>query len=95
MEMTIKSRRLKRDVTFSRPGSGYIFCDMGHPPLVGSLGAQICDGGRISGSTISYPGDDPEAFEAICRTWWRAYLKRLEVASEFFEDIADNLHRAD
>jgi hypothetical protein len=89
MEMTIKSRRLAREITFSRPGSGYIFCDMGHTPLVGSLGAQICEGGRISGSTLSYRGDDPKAFRRICRAWWRAYLRRLEVMSEFLEDIAD------
>lgn len=73
MELTIKSRKLNRKITFSRPGSSYIFADLNGKP--GTLGNQICHGGKTMGSTISYSGDDQERFEAICRRWYRSYIK--------------------
>ena len=73
MEMQIKSRKLGRTITFSRPGSSYIFADLNGQP--GTLGKQICRGGSTTGSTLSYSGDSQEEFERICRNWYRAYLR--------------------
>ena len=42
----------------------------------GTLGAQICDGGKFSGSTISA---SPASFERECRKWHKARLaKRVD-----------------
>ena len=77
MELTIKSRKLDRTITFSRPGKGYIFANLNGKP--GTLGTQICAGGRTMGSTISYRGDSEQQFEKICRNWYRAYIRNEEV----------------
>lgn len=74
MLLTIKSRKLGRTITFSRPGSSYIYADLNGQS--GTLGKQICQGGSTMGSTISYSGDDQEEFEAICRRWYRAYTRQ-------------------
>ena len=73
MELTITSRKLGRTITFSIPGSSYIYADLNGQP--GCLGQQVCQGGRTAGSTLSYSGDDYARFEAICRRWYRAYLR--------------------
>ena len=73
MEITIKSRKLNAEITFSRPGSSYIYADLNGQP--GTLGRQICQGGRTMGSTIEYSGDDKEQFKAICRRWYKAYIR--------------------
>lgn len=73
MELKIKSRKLGRTITFSRPGSSYIFADLNGKP--GTLGCQICSGGGTMGSTLSYDGDDQERFAAICRRWYRAHVR--------------------
>lgn len=73
MEITIKSRKLGRVITFSRPGASYIYVDLNGQQ--GTLGTQICDGGRLSGSTIGYSGKDQEEFAKICRKWYRAYIR--------------------
>lgn len=79
MELKINSRKLGRTITFSRPGSSYIFADLNGQP--GTLGNQICRGGSTTGSTLSYSGDSQEEFERICRNWYRAYLRHeLEYA---------------
>ena len=71
---TIKSRKLKKEVTFSIPGKSYIFVDLNGQP--GSLGNQICDGGGLTGSTISYwDGGSHEGFEKVCRAWFKKYLR--------------------
>lgn len=74
---TINSRALGQEITFSRPGSTYIFVDLNGQP--GTLGKQICQGGRLTGSTISYDGEDQEKFEKICRSWYRSYLRRESI----------------
>lgn len=74
MELKIKSRKLGRTITFSRPGSSYIYADLNDKP--GTLGRQICSGGGTMGSTLSYSGDDHAQFEAICRRWYRAHVRR-------------------
>ena len=76
MELTIKSKKLGRTVTFSRPGKAYIFVDLNGKE--GTLGLQICKGGGFLGSTLYYEGDSQAEFERICRHWWRSYLKKMQ-----------------
>ena len=76
MELTINSKRLGRKITFSRPGNGYIFVDLNG--MSGTLGRQICDGGGMYGSTISYHGNDHNEFKRICRNWWNAFLRHTD-----------------
>lgn len=73
MRITINSRAMNREITFSRPGSSYVYVDLNGQP--GTLGNQICDGGKLMGSTITYSGDDEAVFARICRNWFRAYLR--------------------
>lgn len=73
MTFSIKSKKLNREITFSRPGNHYIFADLNGQP--GTLGKQICVGGGTMGSTISYSGDDDKEFARICRNWYRLYIK--------------------
>lgn len=75
MEFTIKSRKMNTDITFTRPGGEYIFADLNGQ--YGTLGVQICDGGRTLGDTIGYSGNDQETFERICRHWYRAYIRNV------------------
>ena len=75
MEFSIESRKFGKTVTFSIPGTSYIYCDMGIPGNHGTLGDQICHGGDLVGSTMSYHGDDEDEFEKICRNWWKSYLR--------------------
>ena len=73
MELTVKSRKLNADITFSRPDGYYIFASLNGQP--GTLGKQICKGGRTMGSTIGYSGEDQKEFEMICRRWYKAYIR--------------------
>lgn len=73
MHLVIKSRKLKREVTFSRPSGYYIFVDLNGKP--GTLGQQICEGGSTMGSPIGYSGESQIEFNAICRSWFDAYLR--------------------
>jgi len=77
MKFQINSRKLDKIITFSRPGSSYVFIDLNGNP--GTLGNQICDGGCLSGSTVTFSGEDQRGFEKVCRLWWRTYIKGLEV----------------
>lgn len=71
MHVTIRSKRYG-ELTFSRPGSRYIYCDMGVARDHGTLGRQICRGGGVHGSTLGYSGNDEREFCKICRNWLRA-----------------------
>lgn len=71
--LKIKSRKLNRTLTFSRPGDGYIFVDING--YSGTLGKQICKGGATTGSTISYSGDDKAVFDSVCRKWYRGFIR--------------------
>lgn len=75
MQAVINSRTLGKKLTFSRPGSGYVFVDLNDKQ--GTLGVQICTGGCTTGSTIAYYGDAQDRFTAICRTWYRAYMRSM------------------
>lgn len=72
MVLQINSKKLSRKLTFSRPGNFYIFVDMSGKP--GTLGEQICAGGRIFGDTLGYSGDDMVEFNRICRAWYKSYV---------------------
>lgn len=73
MEISIKSPKLNKTITFTRPSRHYIFADLNGKE--GTLGEQICEGGFTSGSTISYSGDNFEEFAAICRKWYTSYIR--------------------
>ena len=75
MKLTIYSRRLNRQVTFSRPGDSYVYVDLNGS--TGRQGNQVCHGGKLCGKTVTYHGDDLAAFAGICRSWWRAYLRKI------------------
>lgn len=75
MDITINSRRYG-ELTFSRPGGYYVYCDMGERRNHGTLGKQICRGGRLSGSTIAYGGDDPKELRRIAHNWLRARARK-------------------
>ena len=74
MNLQIKSEKLGKTITFSRPGSSYIYADLNGQ--AGTLGNQICSGGKTTGSTISYDGSDEAEFAAICRRWYRAHVRQ-------------------
>ena len=73
MKYTIKSRKLKQTLTFSRPGSSYLYVDANGQS--GTLGKQICYNGNFTGVCLSYDGDDQAAFEKICKKWYRAHIE--------------------
>jgi len=72
MQTTIKSRKIGREVAFTRRGA-YVYADLGQHPQYRSV--QICIGGHLQGPTVMWSGDDDSAFEAFCRRWFRAYLR--------------------
>jgi hypothetical protein len=81
MEYTIKSRKLKREVTFSRPGSYYIHVNLNGQP--GCLGQQICKNGALSGSCLGVSDgrndqETQEAFERVCKAWWKNYCAQYD-----------------
>jgi len=75
MELTIKSRKLNRAITFWS-GRSYIFCDLNGQP--GTLGNQICAGGRMTGPTVTCAANDQWDFERECRKWYRQFTRANE-----------------
>jgi hypothetical protein len=59
-----------KEYFFVRPGSAYIFVQIGNQKR-----QQICEGGKFRGETISYLGDDDVEFEKICLKWYRQNIK--------------------
>lgn len=76
MRFKIKSKVFGREITFSRPGSWYIYVDLNDQS--GSLGFQICHGGYLMGDTVEYIGDDYDEFEKVCRRWYRSAVRNLK-----------------
>jgi len=81
MKLTIHSRKLGKPLTYSRPGSYYIYVDLNGKS--GTLGYQIFDGGKLTGSAISVHGYDNDSavkkeFERVCRNWHKRYIESLE-----------------
>ena len=54
MRTTINTREFGELTFFTGNGTNYVFVDINGQP--GTLGKQICDGGGLMGSTISYRG---------------------------------------
>lgn len=73
MKFTINSKKIRKLVEFSRPGSSYLFVDLNGQS--GTLGKQICYGGSFMGDTLAYSGEDEDRFKRICKNWWRQYLQ--------------------
>ena len=84
MRWTVKSKRLKRDVTFFCRGDfdphsfydwRYIFVNFNGKG--GCLGNQICEKGELTGATlVAYSEND---FISTAKKWWRQYLKNTYV----------------
>lgn len=74
MKYSFFSTKLRQDIVFSRPGTGYVYVDFNECP---DSAMQICAGGSLHGSTIAYYGDSQEEFEKVCKKWWRKYLAGL------------------
>lgn len=72
MKFVLKSRKFNREITFSRPGRGYLYVDLNKQE--GTLGNQMCEGGYTMGECMAYTGESPVVFESICRNWWKNYL---------------------
>ena len=67
---TIKSRH-HGDKTFFVPDTGgYVRLEIGRSH--GTLGTQICEGGRFRGNTITA---DSDTLPAVARKWWKQHLK--------------------
>ena len=72
MKYRIQSRKLGKTVEFfTGNGTRYVFVNLNGKP--GTLGKQICQKGKLTGSTISC--HDEKQFEIICKRWWKAYIK--------------------
>ena len=74
MKFSIKSKTLGKTLTFSTSGieSGYVYVDLNDQP--GILGNQICEGGKLVGSTIEQKEPNESSFEKTCRAWYKKYL---------------------
>lgn len=77
MQVTINSKNLSRPVTFSRPGSSYVYWDINGQS--GTLGKQP----TTNGHTLTYDGESQSEFERVCRRWFRRYLKDLKLFMEY------------
>ena len=73
MQTKIISRKLSATLTFSRPDGANVYVDLNG--RAGTLGLQLCKGGKLSGSTVQYEGDDPESFAALCRKWYASHIR--------------------
>lgn len=74
MQMTIKSRKLGKTLTFWKQAGGdkYIYLVTDDKP--GTLGRQLCCGGHLGGLTLSAIDED---FEYVCRSWYKAHVKQV------------------
>lgn len=61
---TINSKNHGEQEFTVNEGGGYVRCN----------GYQICQGGRLMGSTISIASS--EDLERVARNWWKSYLRR-------------------
>lgn len=78
MLVTIKSKKLGKDVNFfCEKNGGYIYTDLKNG-MEGSLGHQVCNGGHFSGETLSCSSGEQAQLEKIAKNWFRAYLRNQE-----------------
>lgn len=73
MELSINTRNYGQQVFFMSDNGGYIFLEQ--PGRPGTMGKQICQGGKYTGGTLSAT---PETFERVCRTWHRAHMQEIK-----------------
>jgi hypothetical protein len=74
MEFKIKSSKMNQTITFIRPGTGYIFADLGGRS--NAHWSQISKGGAVmSGPSLCYTGNEYDGFVRTCRRWFRQYIK--------------------
>lgn len=75
MELTIKSRKLNKSVTFYKNnyayGKCYIFVDLNGKK--GTLGKQICKNGYLQGEALLSTDKD---FKKTCKRWLNQYYTR-------------------
>jgi len=72
MKTTINSKLYGKIDFFCSAVGKYVYVNLNSKP--GTLGNQICVGGHLTGSTISYYGDEMD-FGKFCRNWWNNYLR--------------------
>mgnify|MGYP001213148601 CR=1 FL=1 len=68
MRVTINTRNHGQLSFFAPANGGYVRLESEGKP--GTLGAQICEGGQFSGSTLSC-GASEESLESVARRWWK------------------------
>ena len=74
MRYVIKSKILNRTFEFwanDGKNGGYVYLESDGKP--GTLGNQICAGGRFTGSTLSATN---QTMPRVCRSWYRAFLRQ-------------------
>ncbi len=72
MKLKIDCPELGRELTFTRPGRGYVYVDINRRP--GTLGRQICENGKFLGETLVCMGDSQEIFVELCNDWYREFV---------------------
>jgi len=82
MELTIKSRKLGQTLVFhKRPdGDHYVFLWSARSNN-NPYGLQICSGGALNYGSCLSANDD--AFERVCRRWYRQRLRRMASFHEY------------
>ena len=93
MDFTINSKKLGKPVTFFCPSAGgYVYVDLNGK--TGTLGHQICKGGKLVGATLRHEckadneQDNQAIFKMLCRAWFRGYLRELGLYNTgvYFDD---------
>ena len=82
MKLTIISRKHQKEFFFIRPGASYILVEIDNKHNKQTTShwprRQICHGGGFRGETVSYDGDDQEAFNKVCRAWYRSWKRNRD-----------------
>lgn len=75
MELTIKSSKLGKSLTFFYAGNVFVNTN----GKEGTLGEQICKGGFTNSGSCIHTTE--ENFEKVCRAWLRQYIQNQEALS--------------
>lgn len=73
MKTTINTKDHGKVTFFVQCSGGYVWVDLNGKP--GTLGKQICQGGYMTGSTLSHNAESQADFDRFCRNWWAAHLR--------------------
>ena len=72
MRVVIDSQLLGKTFKFWAPDAGgYVYLEGQNSP--GTSGRQICEGGGYTGTAVEV---GPSDFDASCRRWYRAHIRR-------------------